>query len=122
MVKDGYDFESLAACRTVFIKTYFRFCASPPRFRDFGSVPSPQALIKWYELDERFVGLHVARCNNTVATGASPLSAFVDLMAQEIDGDVRVAFLLATDSPEAEGACLRGAKLVRAGMRMESEP
>ena len=106
LIKDEYDFEDLASYRRVFIKTYSRFYASPPLYRDFVPVPALRTIIDRYALDERFVGVHVRRGDNKMATAESPLSAFVDLMTREIDDDVSVAFFVATDSPDVE-QCLR---------------
>lgn len=102
LVAEGYDWGALAGHSTVFIKTYSRFRESPAPFRDLVPVAPLRRTVAELPIDARFVGVHVRRGDNPVATAESPVELFVEHMKREIELDPEVRFFLATDSPEVE--------------------
>lgn len=54
------------------------------------------------KFSKKTVGVHIRRTDNVESITASPLQAFVDVMARDIANDRDVNFFLATDDPAVE--------------------
>lgn len=102
LLAGGFDFPSLLPLRSVYIRTWDRFCLGKSPLTQFRLVPRLQTAVDSYKIDRsRTVGVHVRR-SEYPWQDQSPTDGFVRLMQEEAGNRPETVFFVATDSRQEE--------------------
>jgi hypothetical protein len=104
LVKAGYNFESLAQYKTVFLINCFSLFKEPTRYEQFQPIHSLASKIdaESTSFNEHTFGVHIRRTDNIASIEHSDLTLFVQAISRELERNADANFFLATDCKQTK--------------------
>lgn len=99
-LSDRFDFTSFTHSQRIYINTWSRFFDAGDKFHEFHPTRKLKQVVESYQVDSRYVGVHVRRDDHIDSITHSPLEAFIDKMETELKIAPLTQFFVASDSIE----------------------